>query len=445
MAADTPKDLTISHFLNTDYLDYSLYVLKHRAIPSMVDGLKSSTRKALFTAVDRARRQVSTLALSGATIEHAKYHHASESLIGAICGLAAPHSNNEPLLIGAGAFGNRFGPESSAPRYTKVTLSNLFDRWFIDNEILPYGIDPENPEPIHYLPIIPWILVNGISGIAIGHATNVLPRNLPDIVSVVQRVLAGKPITPAMLPPFYKSFKGVVALNEATGKYTQTGLYDRLDTSRLLVTELPTLWTREAYIERLDGLVDEGKIMSYQDKSGDGKGYQIQVVFKRGTAPTDHEEIVKLLGLRVNLNENLTVINEHGNVQVFDNVCDLVRQWVAFRSSKIADRFTLLIANGVKELEWLYAKHRFITSVLNGTIVMPTTSRAAMVQTLVDNLFEEPVANRLVSLPLYAITPESAVAVGIEINDLTAEIHTWRNADPVAVFAADIQERARKK
>ena len=170
--------MNISELIDGKYKDYSKYVLYSRAIPHMIDGLKPSQRKILFTALKTAKNsRIKTASLSGNTISSANYHHGDASLNEAITKMVQVHSNNIPLLVGEGSFGSRLVPDAAAPRYTFVKMSANYDKYFADTMVADKSADPEDPEPEFYLPIIPWVLVNGIKGIAVGFATEIQPRN----------------------------------------------------------------------------------------------------------------------------------------------------------------------------------------------------------------------------------------------------------------------------
>ncbi|MBT6072286.1 MAG: DNA topoisomerase, partial [Euryarchaeota archaeon] len=160
--------MNVTQLIDNQYKDYSKYVLYSRAIPHLIDGLKPSQRKILYTALKTAKNgRIKTASLSGNTISTANYHHGDASLNEAITKMVQSHSNNISLLQGEGSFGSRLVPDAAAPRYTYVKMSDNFDKFFADTMVADRAIDPEDPEPAFYLPIIPWVLVNGVKGIAV--------------------------------------------------------------------------------------------------------------------------------------------------------------------------------------------------------------------------------------------------------------------------------------
>ena len=106
----------------------------------------------------------------------------NSSLENAIIGMAQSFKNNAPLLLEDGQFGSLRSTESGASRYIGTKLSKNFRNLYKDFELLEYQEEEgELIEPKYFLPIIPTILVNGQSGIAVGFSSNILNRNVKDL------------------------------------------------------------------------------------------------------------------------------------------------------------------------------------------------------------------------------------------------------------------------
>ena len=256
---------TISNIIDTKYRDYSMYVLGHRAIPSAIDGMKTSQRKVLYTAIKTAKTKLKTASLAGNAISHANYHHGPTSLESAIGLMTAEWANNVALLDGEGNFGSRLVNEPAAARYTMVKLSQNYSKYFADDDLLDryQTHDIEDPEPMYYLPLIPWALVNGIKGIAIGYACELQPRNPKDLKRLCVDYLSGKNIDHRKILPYFSGFKGTV--EETPDGYICTGVYEQKSQTKLHITELPVGIEREKYIKHLDKLEDAGEIVNYID------------------------------------------------------------------------------------------------------------------------------------------------------------------------------------
>ena len=332
-----------SEYVNQERRDYSLYVLHSRAIPHAADGLKAAARRVLWMGRDGKKHKSATLA--GATMP-IHPHQAPESAVNT---LAAPYSNNIPLLTGDGAFGTLLDPTAyGACRYTSVKVSRFTqDVVFKDIEIIPMqeNYDGTLEEPKHFLPLIPIALLNPQSGIAVGFATNILPRSLPAIIKSQLEVLENKghftEETPELTPIDQKSTGWV----DVKGGYKAVfeGEYRKTGATTIKITNLPYGITHAKYLEKLNKLEEEGTIVEYEDNSRDK--YNIDIKFKRGIlSKSNHEDILNLLDLHTQVSENLTVIDFDGlsvwntTYQEFiTKFCEWRLSWYVSRYRRLAD------------------------------------------------------------------------------------------------------------
>ena len=172
---NTSEDkITYEDFINKDLRHFSKYD-NDRSIPSLVDGLKISLRKILYSAFKKGlKTEIKVAQFSGYVSEHSGYHHGEASLNGAIIGLSQNFvgSNNINLFSPNGQFGTRLmgGKDAASERYIFTKLNSITRIIYpeIDDNILNYlEDDGDKVEPIFYMPIIPMILVNGTKGIVL--------------------------------------------------------------------------------------------------------------------------------------------------------------------------------------------------------------------------------------------------------------------------------------
>ena len=179
-----------SEYIESQRREFALYTLEQRAIPHAADGLKNAMRRVLWTA--RNGKHYKSANLAGATIPI----HPHDKPEGAVNTLAAHFGNNVPLLKGEGGFGTLLDPTAyAASRYSSVEVSQFTkDVLFRDIELIPMrpNYDDTLEEPCHFLPITPLPIVNGLQGIAIGFAANILPRELEQIIKCQIAHLNGK-------------------------------------------------------------------------------------------------------------------------------------------------------------------------------------------------------------------------------------------------------------
>ena len=427
--------MNISELIDGKYKDYSKYVLYSRAIPHMIDGLKPSQRKILFTALKTAKsNRIKTASLSGNTISQANYHHGDASLNEAITKMVQVHSNNIPLLEGEGSFGSRLVPDAAAPRYTFVKMSANFDKYFADTMVADKSGDPEDPEPEFYLPIIPWVLVNGVKGIAVGFATEIQPRNPKEISKLCQAYLSGKNIDNEKLLPYYPEFSGKVYEENdeiyCEGEFTLTGQ------TKLEITEVPVGFNRETYVQILDKLEDAGKIVSYTDKC-DKTGFKFDVTLKRAKKLKDYQ-IVSLFKLRKKINENITVIDHDGKLKVYDSPIDIIKDFCDYRILKYNERYEYLEDEDCLNHKIVRDKIKFIQMVIDGRLDFKNKNRQAIKKDLTIH-FADSIIEILIKMPIYSLCQDEKDKLVKEAEDLHNRINTYRKINTTKEFIKELK------
>jgi len=427
--------MNVTELIDGQYKDYSKYVLYSRAIPHMIDGLKPSQRKILYTALKTANTsRIKTASLSGNTISQANYHHGDASLNDAITKMVQLHSNNIPLLEGEGSFGSRLVPDAAAPRYTYVKMSQNFEKYFADTMVADKSIDPEDPEPAFYLPIIPWVLVNGVKGIAVGFATDIQPRNPKEIAKLCQAYLKGKNIDKETLLPYYPEFEGKI-YEELDSVYCE-GNFTLTGQTKLEITEVPVGFTRESYVQVLDKLEETGKIVSYTDKC-DKTGFKFDVTLKRGKKMKDHQ-IVRLFKLKKKINENITVIDHEGKLKVYDSPIDIIKEFCDYRRGKYEERYEYLIEEGISALDIIKAKVKFIELIIQGTLDFKNKNRKTIKKEL-STTFKPDIIEILIKMPIYSLCQDEMSKYINEGTALYKQIENWRIIDTTKEFIKELK------
>jgi DNA gyrase/topoisomerase IV subunit A len=405
-----------SQYINKERRDYSLYVLQSRAIPHAADGLKAGARRVLWVARDGKKYKSASLA--GATMPI--HPHASPD--GAINTLAAPYGNNVPLLLGEGAFGTRLNPTAyGASRYTSVKVSEFTkDAVFCDIEIVPMqeNYDGTLVEPKHFLPLIPIALLNPQEGIAVGFASSILPRDLSDIIKSQIAYLDGKDFyeeLPAFTPTNQRAQDWIEDDEGNMTKFIFHGSHEKINATTVKVFNLPYGITHEKYINLLDKMEEQGKIIEYEDNSKDC--YDITIRFKKGTLNRmDDEEVLKYLGLTCAVSENMTMIDFDGErvlkttygefIQMF---CDWRLQWYKIRYQRLAD---LLAIDIQKYIDILLAIKRNV-----GGFAKKVGSRAELKECLEEMGIVH--IDYIADLPIYRFTEEERCKVEEKLKDAT--------------------------
>jgi DNA gyrase/topoisomerase IV subunit A len=399
------KTPTTSDYIKDTSRDYSIYVCESRAIPSVADGQKDGPRKALWLMRSRSDK-IKTVSLAGEMISSGLYVHGDASASSSISMLAAPFVNNVPLLEGIGAFGTRVAPVEGigAPRYTYVKRAKAADLLlFKDLDIVPLtdNYDGSVKEPEHFLPLIPLVLLNGVSGIAVGWSTEILPRNLKKLIAATQQALDGK--EPKGLEPHF-DYLDVTVKNLEPNVWEFTGKVEIVNTSTVKIAELPPNLTLENFRKRLVKMEEEDKIVTFVDDST--KVIDIKITFKRGELKGWTEaDVIEFFKLRQRATERIVVVDWNGtSIRQYDSAETLVKEFVEWRLKWYTTRYDKMLADDSYELKYWQG----IKACFDGKLPERLSKKAnkADVETDVDTLtakigLDASQIDKIVSLPTY--------------------------------------------
>lgn len=343
--------MEISNFIDNEYRDFAKYTLYNRAIPSLIDGFKPVQRKAMYCMLSKVGKE-KVMSLAGLMIANCQYNHGDSSACGAISKMAQDFvgSNNVPFFNKKGNFGNKFIKEPSAPRYIYVKNNSFFKKVFLDKMLEKRDIDAT--EPNYFLPIIPIILLNGVEGVAVGFATEILPYNLETIKEYISCCINKKSLP--LLKPYYKGYTGNIELED--DKWVMKGKYEIINTTTIHISEIPVQMDREKYLFHLSKLIDKGIISSFSDKSS--KNWNITIRLKRKSKVFNDPE--KYLRLKQILSENITTIDENNNLKIFKSVEDLLDYFIEFRLEIYTERKEWKINFFQNEIRFMKQKIKFI-------------------------------------------------------------------------------------
>ncbi len=320
--ADTERGIRlvdIDKEMQQSYLDYAMSVIISRALPDARDGLKPVQRRILYAMYDMGIRPELPFKKSARIVGEVlgKYHpHGDAAVYDAMARLAQDFTIRYPLVDGQGNFGSIDGDPPAAMRYTearldKISMEILKD---IDEETVTFvgNFDDTLKEPEVLPAIVPNLLVNGASGIAVGMATNIPPHNLGEICDAVIYLLSEwdrySEITVEDLMKYVKGpdfpTGGIIVLEDARnelvsayatgrGRLMVRGRVHLEDMgrgrSRLIITEIPYQINKTGLIERIAQLVRDGVIEGIVDlrDESDRQGMRIVIeLSKTGDSDT---------------------------------------------------------------------------------------------------------------------------------------------------------------
>tara|TARA_Y100000782_G_scaffold3214_1_gene3643 strand:- start:9015 stop:12503 length:3489 start_codon:yes stop_codon:yes gene_type:complete len=414
---DTNKPvITYDDFIKKELIHFSKYDCE-RSIPNLVDGLKTSLRKIMYSCFKRKLySEIKVAQFGGYVSEHSGYHHGEMSLMKAIVGMAQEFvgSNNINLLMPNGQFGTRLqgGEDSASERYIFTQLNNITKYIYPESDfsVLNYLNDDGNSvEPEFYVPIIPMILVNGTKGIGTGFSTDIPAYNPNDIISYLQYYLKNAEFEEREFIPYYEGFKGTITKIEHD-KYLFKGCYEVTGDDTVRITELPIgTWTDnyKAFLEKhmysgSSSSADSGKkpvkayIKDYSDMSTDTT-IDITIKFVSG-------EVKKLLkknktkyinGLEDYLNltssiktSNMNMFNDKQQLHKYESVNDIIKTYVPIRIEYYRKRKDAMLRKLERELIILSNKARFIIMQLDDKLDLRRKKKDQVFELLVQNNFD---------------------------------------------------------
>ncbi len=403
---------TVSDFFDNELRSYALYTVENRAIPSLIDGFKPSQRKIAHTANQVWRtgkeKPMKVFQLGGLAASMTMFHHGS--LDGTIIGMTQDFKNSMPIFQGVGQFGSLRSPDAGAPRYVGVKFNENFHLLYKDFDLVnDQEEEGEKIEPKFFLPIIPTVLLNGGSGIAVGFATNILNRHPVDLIESCLEVLAGDscPEIKPWINGFYGEFERVP---DAPKSWQINGKYKVKNTTTVEVTEIPPSFTYEKYESHLENLITKGTLVSYDDHSAETPHYILK--FKRAVLAqlTKRNRIETILKMRERVGENYTTLDENGALKIFEKPEEMIHYFVKFRLKYYELRKRRTIKRLEKELLINSNRVRFIEQILSGELVVNNRSKHEVEADLHRMEFAKDAGsyNYLLNMPIYSLTKEKA-------------------------------------
>ena len=434
-------DITFKEFINNEMIHFSKYDCD-RSIPNVMDGLKISQRKILFSAFKkRLTNEIKVAQFSGYVSEQAAYHHGEASLNGAIVGMAQTFvgSNNINLFVPSGQFGTRLqgGKDSASERYIYTYLNKLTRLIFNENDdkILTYlDDDGVSVEPIYYTPIIPMLLVNGSKGIGTGFSTDIMCYNVNDIITYLKNKLNGIYDEQLKIRPYYEGFNGTI-VEISDNKYLIKGLYQVIDENAIRVTELPVgLWTEdfkehlENLIENLstkpdkDGAIKNKKLPSVKDYKDLSTDITIDIIisFNNGilenllsTAYDNNcNGLEKLLKLYTTQSmTNMHAFDYEEKLKKYENPKEIIDDYYPVRYTFYQKRKTIQVAEIEKELILLRNRAKYIQEILDNTLELRKKKKDEIINLLKEKKYDiiddDDEYKYLLKMPMDSVTDEN--------------------------------------
>lgn len=392
----------IREHIDTDFKEYSMYVIQQRGIPNFYDSLTPVQRLVLQHAPDRFQ---TTVALVGHVMATGLYHHGDQSLVGAINKLARPFGCSRRMLVGDGFFGSPVNPKPASSRYTKVRSDQKTSE--LINRYKPLNVT--NHEGGHdWLHVdLPIALCTHTVGIAVGYASNILPRKMED----VDEYLDGKK---KLLYPHFDGFGGkVVRYPGRDNGWIFEGVFAWDDDKmQMRIGDLPPLLKYTTFVQKLNKKLDlYGSHYGMMNNSK--KTVDILIKWKNRESWTMVRDAVRQC-TKVACMENLVFVKD-GRVVQYDCIHDYLDEFRLHRERVILKKMQHDIKQDNQELAYLRAKLLFLR------FMMERKRQLSEIKTFIAGYGHE-TRRRLDSIKLTQLAPETATETERQIAETERQI-----------------------
>jgi len=409
------QEKNISEYAEKAYLEYAMSVVVGRAIPSVEDGLKPVHRRILYSMFKEG-------------MTHASVHKKSARVVGNVLGLYHPHGDQSvyqamirqaqsfsvryPLIDGQGNFGSRDGDAAASMRYTEVKLTPITQLYLeeIKDQCVDFipNYDGSEIEPKVLPARVPFVLLNGNPGIAVGMSTDIPCHNLKEVIQAVLAYLENDQINLTEIleyikgPDFPTGAQIISSKDELIKMYTEgRGLIRvrskyRIENEgtknwKLVFYEIPYNTSVKDLMEEIDALMNPedyvkkdnknnlkkisaeqarlktlftSLISKYTDASD--KNNPVRLVIEPKSYKQDPQELIQALlaytNLETNILANFVVLGRDGR-SVQKNLMEIIYEWTEFRLETIQRRIQYHLQKIAEKLHILSGRQTILNHI----------------------------------------------------------------------------------
>lgn len=434
-------DIEVKKFSNYDNI---------RSIPSITDGLKVSQRKAIF-ALKEFGKMGKVSSLGTKVIDRTHFLHGEASMYETITllGQDYPGSNNFPLLLKSGQFGNILNHKASAPRYIYAQIHPKFEAMFPKNDYRLYDIqqmEGMDIEPKTLFPIIPPALINGAHGIGTAHATQILPHKISDVVGAIAEYIKTGDIK-TKLVPYLNGYSGKITRDSSNDQITIYGNYEIINTSNVAITEIPPKWVNATYKEKvLNKLCDQKlgnvyTVKDYKNLSNEEDGWRFELRVPRAIADLPKKKFLQKFGLIQKVTQNLTLWSVDGKLKRYDSPEDIIKEFVDYRKGVYENRLKLMIQDLKIKIERFNLKYDFLNLWIRNDETFRKLKKVELCKTIremLDRKIPKTDMEWLLSTKIFNINSYEMEKLKAEIDSLNEELRVLENTSPIDVYLKEL-------
>ncbi|QYK13466.1 DNA topoisomerase IV subunit A [Shewanella rhizosphaerae] len=362
LSLDGVEQMPLRRFTEEAYLNYSMYVIMDRALPHIGDGLKPVQRRIVYAMSELGLSAQSKHKKSARTVGDVlgKYHpHGDSACYEAMVLMAQPFSYRYPLVDGQGNWGAPDDPKSfAAMRYTEARLSKFSEVLLTElgQGTVDWGVnfDGTLKEPMVLPARLPHILLNGITGIAVGMATDVPPHNARELVDACVELIdnpkADLERLMELVPgPDYPTEAEIISPRTEIAKIYETGrgsikaraVYT-VESGEIVITALPHQASGGKILEQIAAQMQAKKlpmVADLRDESDHESPVRIVIVPRSNRVDCDQlmAHLFATTDLEKNFRVNLNVLGLNGRPQV-KGLKQLLTEWLEFRLTTVRRR-----------------------------------------------------------------------------------------------------------
>lgn len=362
ISAEGVEQLPLRRFTESAYLNYSMYVIMDRALPHIGDGLKPVQRRIIYAMSELGLSASSKYKKSSRTVGDVlgKYHpHGDSACYEAMVLMAQAFSYRYPLVDGQGNWGSLDDPKSfAAMRYTEAKLSSFSETMLseLGQGTVDWGVnfDGTMKEPKTLPARLPHILLNGVTGIAVGMATDIPPHNIHELAQACSKLL-DKPsmdlpqIMEDVQGPDYPTAAEIITPKEDLEKIYRTGrgslkmraVYE-LEQQEIIISALPHQTSTAKILEQIAAQMQAKKLPMITDLR-DESDYEnpVRIVLVPRSNRIDCDQVMQHLFATTDLERsyrvNLNMIGTNGRPEV-KGLKQILQEWLDYRVGTVRRR-----------------------------------------------------------------------------------------------------------
>ncbi|WP_335923270.1 DNA topoisomerase IV subunit A [Shewanella chilikensis] len=379
LSLDGVEQMPLRRFTEEAYLNYSMYVIMDRALPHIGDGLKPVQRRIVYAMSELGLSAAAKYKKSARTVGDVlgKYHpHGDSACYEAMVLMAQPFTYRYPLVDGQGNWGAPDDPKSfAAMRYTEARLSKFSEVLLseLGQGTVDWGVnfDGTLKEPLVLPARLPHILLNGITGIAVGMATDIPPHNARELASACIELLdnpkADLPRLMEFVPgPDYPTAAEIITPSAEIAKVYESGrgsikaraVYT-VENGEVVITALPHQASSSKILEQLAAQMQAKKLPMVTDLRDESDHESpVRLVIVPRSNRVDIEQMMAHLFATTDLEKsyrvNLNVLGLDGRPQV-KGLKQLLSEWLEFRIHTVRRRLEFRLDKVLARLHILEA------------------------------------------------------------------------------------------